>query len=305
MRAAKTLSLLELMARFPDEASAEKWLVEQRWPDGIVCPKCGCDRIHHRRNRKPSPYRCRDCRRYFSVKTDSLMHSSPLTCQKWVIAMFLFQMNPKGISSVRLAQYLGVTQKCGWHLLHRLRENFADKHPLLQGTVESDECYLGGKFKSMHAKKKKEMRKLPNYGKMVVVGAISREQKKCVAKFIHDADGPTLLQFIEENVDIAESRLYTDAAGPYEDYPRHESVCHSKGEYVRGDVTTNGIESIWATIKRQWHGTNHFWTPKHCQRYLDEVTGRLNLRGLDTLTAMGEIVRGMDMKRLPYRELTA
>ena len=97
MRAAKTLSLLELMARFPDEASAEKWLVEQRWPDGVVCPKCGCDRIHHRRNRKPSPYRCRDCRRYFSVKTDSLMHSSPLTCQKWVIAMFLFQMNPKGI----------------------------------------------------------------------------------------------------------------------------------------------------------------------------------------------------------------
>ena len=151
-----SLSFLELARMFPDEASAEKWLVQER------------------PTRKPQPYRCRDRRRDFSVKTDSLMHSSPLSCQTWVFAIFLFGTSGKGISSVQMAKMLGITQKLAWHLLHRLRENFSEFPEAFPYAVEIDETHVGGRFRSMHRSKRKENRLKLNYGKSIVVGVRDR-----------------------------------------------------------------------------------------------------------------------------------
>ena len=301
----RTLSLLELLDKFPTEESAEQWLIEQRWPDGeICCPKCGSVDVIERKSRKPRPFRCRDCRRYFRVKTDSLMHSSPLSCRQWVIAMYLFHMSPKGISSVRLAQYLGIQQKSAWHMLHRLRENFVDKIPALAGIVEVDEAHIGGRFKVMHAKVKRERRKLPNYGKTIVAGARERPSGRFVAAVVPGATQEALREFIEQHV--AEGTwLYTDESSVYDPYERRAAVNHGAGQYTDGNVTINGIESLWATFKRAYWGTYHWVSAKHLQRYLNECCGRLNLRGRDTLDQLGEIVRGLDCKRLAYRDLVA
>ena len=120
------LSMVELTKMFPDDEAAERWFVKTRWPNGVACPKCGSFDIQERKTRKPQPYHCRDCRKYFSVKTDSLMHNSPMGCQTWALAIYLLNTNIKGISSMRLHRELGITQKSAWHLAHRIRENFHD-----------------------------------------------------------------------------------------------------------------------------------------------------------------------------------
>ncbi len=183
-----------------------------RWGGEVCCPKCGSVDIIHRKTRRPQPYRCRDCRQYFSFKTDSLMHSSPLTCRQWVFAIYLFVHSKKGISSVQLGKHLGIQQKSAWHLLHRLRENFVEKWPLVfDGVAEIDETYVGGKFRSMHAKKRKESRLKPNYGKSIVVGMRDRSTGRVTARVVGDVTHDTLSGFIREHARDG-TFLYTDDA---------------------------------------------------------------------------------------------
>lgn len=290
------------MELIPTEEAAEAWLIKQRWPDEICCCKCGSINVQHVRTRKPQPFRCRDCRRHFSVRTDTLMHNSPLPLRKWIVAIFLVGTSTKGLSSRQLAARIGISVKSAWHVLHRIRENFSDKWPMFEGTVEADESHIGGKFRSMHAKKRRKMRKKPNYGKTIVVGARERETGQVVVTVVSEATQDNLLGFLSRHVS-AGSQLYTDDSPAYGDWPGRETVCHSTGEYVRGDCHTNGIESFWALLKRKWHSTHHWWSTKHMARYINECAGILNLRGRPTLEVMGEIVRGMDCKRLPYRDL--
>ena len=296
------LSLFQLTEMFPDEASAEAWLIEQRWGGEVCCPQCGSVSVQARPTRKPQPFRCRDCGKDFSVKTDTLMHSSPLPCRKWVWAIYLFRVNPKGISSVQLARVLGVTQKTAWHMLHRLRENFSKFEQAFSGTVEVDEAHIGGRFKSMHHDKREENRLKPNYGKTVVAGAREQETGRYRASVVPAVTAEVLQGFIAEHVEDG-ARIYTDDSPAYDSLTNHATVNHSRGQYVDGEVTTNGIESLWALFKRAYWGTWHRVSPKHLQRYLNEITGRLNLRGLDALEQMGEIVRRMDGKRLTLRDL--
>ena len=120
------LSIKALLRMFPDDATAEQWFTEVRWPEGVRCPKCDSDNIQERTTRKPQPYRCRSCRKDFSVKTDTLMHNSPLGCQTWAIAIYLMSTGLKGVSSMKLHRDLDVTQKTAWHLSMRIRETFED-----------------------------------------------------------------------------------------------------------------------------------------------------------------------------------
>ncbi|MCY3775221.1 MAG: IS1595 family transposase [Candidatus Aminicenantes bacterium] len=218
------------------------------------------------------------------------MHSSPLSYRVWAIAIYLFGANPTGLSSGQLAKLVGITRKSAWHLLHRIRENYGDKEHLLTGTVEADECYVGGRFRSLHAAQRRESRLQPHWGRMVVIGVRERESRICRARLIQNTTEDTILNFIARNVQPFTARLYTDGSALYEHWPNQKSVCQLRGEYVRGDVSTNGIESLWAGLKRAWHGTYHSWSRKHCQRYLNEYCVRLNQRALGTLDAMGAIV---------------
>ena len=168
-REAKSLSVSGFFRQFPDDAAAERWFIENRWPNGIVCPHCSSDNVQERTTHKTMPHRCRDCRRFFSVKTDSLMHRSKLGYQTWLFGIYLMATSKKGISSLDLADKLGVPQKTAWYLSHRIRSAYKVGELRMTGTVEADETYVGGIDRNRHADRKGKIPKLP------VVGVRCRE----------------------------------------------------------------------------------------------------------------------------------
>ena len=121
----KGVTLLEIAERFDSEEKAEAWFIEQRWPDGIACPHCGSVNVANVKSSKPQPFRCRDCRKHFSIKTGTVLHSSNIPLRKWAIAFYLYMTNLKGVSSMKLHRDLGITQKAAWHMAHRIRETLA------------------------------------------------------------------------------------------------------------------------------------------------------------------------------------
>ena len=291
---------------FPDEAAARKWFEDILWPDGTrVCPRCKSSNTHECCHAK-MPYRCRDCRKYFSVKTGTVMANSPIPLLKWVYAIYLDTTSLKGVASMKLHRDLGITQKAAWFMLHRIREAFAAEGPKVtfEGPVEVDETYVGGKRRNMPNAKRKQLKGRGAVGKTAVVGVKDRQTKKVTAKVVTRTDGETLQEFVREHVKPG-AKVYTDDAAAYDglsDYA-HGSVKHSVGEYVNGCIHTNGVESFWSMLKRAHKGTFHKLSPKHLQRYVNEFAGCHNFRDLNTLEQMLIVAAGLAGKRLTYDHL--
>ena len=153
----KSMTLAELIRKFPDDRTAEAWFASIRWPDGPECPHCGHDNVQHPTTHPTMPYRCRRCRKFFSARTGTVMADTKLGYQAWAIAIYLFNTNIKGTSSMKLHRDLGISQKSAWHLAHRIRETWGDrKSEPFTGPVEADETYIGGKSKNMHATARRE-----------------------------------------------------------------------------------------------------------------------------------------------------
>ncbi|MDE2818659.1 MAG: IS1595 family transposase [Chloroflexota bacterium] len=305
----KGMTLAELFREFPDDATAEKWFAEQRWPGGPHCPYCGSTNVQSGAKHKTMPYRCREkeCAKRFSVRTKTPMESSKLGFQVWAIALYQVTTNLKGLSSMKLHRDLGITQRSAWFLAHRLREAWKDHGAEFAGPVEVDETYIGGKRKNMSKAKRKELAGTGRgaVGKAVVVGARDRATNRVSAGMARGTDMASLQGFIAARAaDVA--KVYTDEHSGYAGMRfDHEAVNHSAGEYVRGQAHTNGIESFWATLKRAHKGTFHHFSTKHLDRYVTEFSARHNVRDLDTTDQMSQLVSRMVGKRLRYQDLTA
>ncbi len=297
------LSIYELFELIPTEEAATKYIEQRRWGAIRVCPHCRGTNTAECKNHKPMPYRCRECRNHFSVRTGSVLAESKVPLKKWLFAIYLITSARKGISSIQLAKEIGVTQKTAWFLDHRIREAYKQKGGLLGKKVEVDETYIGGKEANKHADKKLHAGR-GGVGKMPVIGMVERNGE--IRAFpIKGTTQIDLKGTIVENVAHG-SIVYTDGHKSYENMKGydHHSVNHSAGEYVRGDVHTNGIESFWALLKRGHYGIYHSMSKKHLHRYVNEFSARYNM-GHDTFDLLHGTIKGMMGKRLTYKELKA
>ena len=299
-----TMTIIEAVNTLQDEDKAEEMFTSARWPDGIACPKCGSVGVYECIDRKPMPYRCRDCRRYFSVKTNSLMHGSTLSYSKWAMAIYLITSSNKGISSLKIARDVGVTQKTAWFLMHRIRKAWESGDQMFAGPVEVDEAYVAGKEANRHAKKKLKSGNMA--AKTVVVGIKDRDTNKVKTAVVRSSTAANLVEFVHSNVeDRVDTPVYTDGASAYSRLSAriHGVVEHSIGHFVDGDVHTNGIESFWSTIKRGVMGVYHYVSPKHTHRYATEFEGRHNDRGLGMADQITSLMARLGGKRMTYRQL--
>ena len=300
-----SVSLVELFRMFPDDQTAEAWFVKQFWPNGIACPECGSLNVQTGTKHKSMPYRCRDCKKRFSTRTNTVMQSSKLGYQVWAIAIYLLTTSLKSVSSMKLHRDLKVTQKTAWHLAHRIRESMIKQGGvgLFSGPVEVDETYVGGLRKNMAKSKREKLEGRGPVGKAAVVGIKDRGTNEVRAKVVDSTDAETLQSFIAEHTESS-AKVYTDDATAYSNLPfDHESVKHSVAEYVKGKAHTNGVESFWSTLKRAHKGTFHRLSYKHLPKYVDEFADKHNVRSMNTLTQMAFIARRMGGKRLRYKDL--
>ncbi len=301
------MTWIDAMRTFPDDATAEAWFVQWRWPEGVRCPRCDGENVQHGAKHPTMPFHCRACRKYFSVKTGTAMEGSNLGYQVWALAIYALTTSLKGVSSMKLHRDLGITQKSAWHLAHRIRKAWEDDGgDLFAGPVEVDEAYIGGKEENKHEWQRASEQGRPAE-KLAVVGVKDRATGQVRAEVLGTAHAPRLRHFVRQHT-APGARLHSDGHGAYApldgEYD-HYTVSHSAGTYAVGETHTNGIESFWSMLKRGYTGTYHQWSAKHLDRYVAEFAGRHNLRELDTADQMRVIWRGLVGKRLRYRELTA
>ena len=308
-RIAKTISITELFRKFPTEQSCIDWLEAARWHGKPVCPHCGGDENITKPASKPNTYWHKDCRQHFTVKTGTVMHSSKTDTRNWMIAIYYYMTGRKGISAMQLSKELGVQYRTAWHMGHRIREALKEGGDfILDKVVEMDATYIGGKEGNKHESKKLKAGR-GTVGKQAVMG-MKQRGGNVVAGTVDGEDKDTVQGAVDQWVKPG-ATVYTDDHKGYKviaEYPYfHETVAHGAGEYVRGDIHTNSMESVWAVFKRSITGTWHHVSRKHLQRYIDEATFRLNEGNceVDTIDRMLAVVSRMGGKRVPYRELVS
>lgn len=288
-------------AQSPDAARA--YLEATRWKNGRFCPKCGSLESYAIVARKPGSktrkglYKCKACRKQFTVTVGTIFEGSHIPLNKWLLAIHFMTSSKKGMSAHQLHRILGIGYQAAWFMAHRIRYAMKQE-PLkskLQGTIEADETYVGGKEKRIPFAKSK---------KVPVIALVERPGR--VRAFpVERVDEATMRKAMKENVDTL-SHLYTDQARVYPPVGKpfeggHKSVNHSAGEYARGPVHVNTCESFFALLKRGVHGTFHHVSKPHLGRYVDEFAFRWNYRKATDVERATAALAGVEGKRLTYR----
>lgn len=301
-------TLIDAIRYFDDDDVCLAFVANLRWPDGIKCPRC--ESAEHSFLATRRLWKCKGCKKQFSVKVGTIFEGSPLGLEKWLPALWMIANCKNGISSYELARALGVTQKTAWFMLHRIRlamqtETFGK----IGGEVEVDETFIGGRARFMHKNKRREKIKGTGpMGKAAVMGLLARHgedghstvRAKVVPNNRKKTLGPEVRKHVEPGAEV-----FTDALASYNDLSAdfvHQVIDHAES-YAEGRIHTNGMENFWSLLKRAIKGTYVSVEPFHLFRYLDEQTFRFNTRkmsdGVRFIRTASQIVG----KRLTYAEL--
>jgi transposase-like protein len=306
MSKTKSLTLIQITRRFPDAETARVYLENMRWAAGVVCPHCSGREAYKltakagsKRPGRKGLYKCKACRKQFTVTVGTIFEDSHIALDKWLIAIYLMCSSKKGISAHQIHRMLNLSYKAAWFMCHRIR--YAMAQPEMQkrmtGVIEADEAYIGGKTRGKgHGSFTRD--------KAAVVTLVQRGGR--VRSFhMQRVTSWNLRRVLRENVEPA-SRLITDDSNKYEfagtDYKTHETVNHSAGEYSRGDVTTNTVEGFFGILKRGINGVYHHVGRNHLHRYLAEFDFRYNARKTDDGTRTNMAIIGFEGKRLMYKD---
>ena len=279
------MNLIDIHKTFATDDQCTEHLARLRWPDGVRCLTCGCDKVNQYTSptkKQPSRkiYQCQEpsCQQQFTATSGTIFHDTHLPLTKWFMALSIIVDAKKGISAKQLQRNLGVGYKTAWYLAHRIRKAMEETgNPLLSGTVEMDETFIGGKQRG-HQHKVGH----PECKKQVVIGI---RQRGGDLRFFHaeDVKSGTLAKYIRENISTDVDVLVTDEFNGYptamgEFRPRHRTIKHKSRVYVDGDIHTNTVESAFSLLKRGIIGNFHKVSLKHLQRYLTEFQYRFNRR---------------------------
>lgn len=293
--AKKPTNLLEAIRYFSDLDVATDFVAKLRWPDGPVCPRCGGTKHSFLKTRRI--WKCKSCKRQFSVKVGTIFEDSPLGLDKWLPAVWLAANSKNGISSHELGRALGVTQKSAWFMLHRIRLAMrSDSFEMLTGEVEVDETYIGGKARNMHhggariPRNSRVGRGRGTTNKTVVLGMIERGGT-VRAHVVENIKRRTLQSYVRDVVEPG-ATVYTDELHSYTglDADFHHLTVNHAVRYVDGRVHTNYMENFWSLLKRGLHGTYVSVRPFHLFRYLDERMFTFNERSLSDLARFEKVM---------------
>ncbi len=305
-------TLAEAIRYFADPNTSLTFLSALRWPKGVTCPACEAGNPGFLKTRRI--WKCRECGRQFSVKLGTIFEDSPIGLDKWLPALWMLANSKNGISSYELARALGVTQKTGWFMLHRIRLAMQTRAwAKMKGHVEADETFIGGKAKFMRwSKRNRVIRGTSGMDKTPVLGILERgkegKHSRVRAVVVKNLSKRQLHQNIRETVERG-SHLYTDTSYQYATakglraFFQHQAINHAK-EYVRGEVHTNSLENFWSLLKRAIKGTYVSVDPFHLFRYVDEQVHRFNNRGTNDRGRFVDVLRSIVGKRVTYRDLT-
>lgn len=305
-------TLMEAIKHFSSTSICLEYLIPIRWPNGIACPNC--ESTEHSFLSTRFIWKCKACKKQFSLKQGSIMEDSPLGYDKWLCAIWMIANDKNGVSSYEIHRGIGVTQKSAWFLLHRIRLAMkTGSFVKMSGTIEGDETFIGGKAKNMHKERRDLLIKgRGGVGKAIVAGLLERGDKEAgvpsrvTASVVPDRSMETLQGQIRANVE-AGSEVMTDQWTAYEglDADYIHSVINHSVKYAEGNITTNRIENFWTLFKRCINGTYVSVECDHLSAYLDEETFRFNERKGKDNDRFVKVLEGISGRRIMYKELIA
>lgn len=288
---------------FSDAENCSNFLSQMRWPNGVECPNCDGRQVSYLSTRRL--WKCKACKKQFSVKVGSIMEDSPIGLDRWLAAIWLIANAKNGISSCELARSLGMTQKSAWFVLHRIRKAMQNGSlDMLSGHVEVDETFIGGLARNMHKSKRTRLSRTGFIGKVAVMGLLERHGGEVRTMVVPGTSRAILEPKVREHVEEG-SNVYSDAHSAYDnlDDAYVRGVINHAERYVDGQIHTNGIENFWALLKRTIKGTYVSVEPFHLFRYLDEQTFRFNTRKGTDADRFVKAAAALTGKRLTYDEL--